>query len=361
MPERVAYLHVGPPKTGTTHLQALLYANVDLLAGHGLRVIGNHALHFNAASELRGVTGPTRRSVPTGRWAKVCAQVLGSERSDVVLSNERYSLLDAEQAGRAVRDLEATGREVRVVLTMRDPVAIEPSRWQESVKNGASRPWDEFVRDGLQHPERVRNAQRCRRVLDVWPAVVGADRVDVVTVPPAGAPRDLLTSRFFTVLDRADAVPALAPGRRTNPSLDHAATEILRVLQERVDLPAVVQRSWVKSFLANRVLAGAPRTTGSPRLAGEAYAVQRAEGEHLADRIRDLGLRVEGDLADLVCTPEDDRGDAPTIPPDVRAELALTVAAALLERAAEEHAEQAARDELAREDHADAAADEGGR
>ena len=65
------FVHPGPPKTGTTFIQTLLYSNADALRRHGLAVVGSQAQHFNVANELlqtrsrRGKAVPGRR--PRGR------------------------------------------------------------------------------------------------------------------------------------------------------------------------------------------------------------------------------------------------------------------------------------------------------
>lgn len=295
------FFHVGPPKSGTTYLQGLLYANPEAFARAGVSVVGTHRLHYRAASELTGRKNRLARALPNGLWDQV-AGLVAAEDGDVVISQERYSLLDAEDAQRVVESL--ADRELHVVLTLRDPVAVEPSRWQEQLKNGGDLTWQQFCARTVDEPGLLARRQRARKVLEVWPGLVPPERIHVVTVPAPGAPPEELFARFARVLGVDLSVADLAEPERSNPSLDLASSELVRRINAaRPGLGDHAQRSEIKEFLANGALS---RRRGGvkPKLAGEAFAVARAEGTFIADRVRELGLPVTGDLADLVSAEE---------------------------------------------------------
>ncbi len=331
------FFHLGPPKTGTTYLQGLLYANRAAFAAAGTTVVGTHRLHYGAASELSGVKHRLAGSLPQGMWDRVAAEVAEVD-GDVVISQERYSLVGVEGARRIVESL--ADRELHVVLTLRDPVAVEPSRWQEQLKNGGDLTWPEFCARTVEDPEVLARRQRARTVLDVWPDLVPPARIHVVTVPPAGAPPEELLRRFAEVLGVPLSVSDLAAPERSNPSLDLPGSELVRRINAASPgLEPHAQRSEIKEFLANGALSRR-RDAVKPRLAGEAFAVARAEGHRVADRVRELGLPVTGDLADLVSAAEGTAQEAAAAVSD--ADLLETATEALVALAARSHAHKRA-------------------
>lgn len=296
MPRQV-FAHIGLPKTGTTYLQALMYANRDSFAAQGVTVSGTHALHYSAASELAGKRPRRARRLPEGAFERVRRQV-GAARTDRVLfSNERYSLLTSPGAGRFAEGF--ADAELHLLVTVRDLVAAEPSAWQEYVKNGGTLGWLDFCADGLADPERLRNRRRVRRVLEVWPELIAPERIHVVTVPPPGSPRELILERFCGVLGvDPHRLDTLEPPRQ-NTSLDYPSTELIRLLNgHRPGLSVRVQRDEVKQYLANGVLS---RRSGTvrPVLAGEARDLARSENAWARERLATGGFDVVGDLADL--------------------------------------------------------------
>ena len=322
MPTTV-HAHIGVPKTGTTYLQALLYANRDAFRQQGVTVVGRHRMHFDAASEITGARPKSTGAVPTGRWARVVRAVEKVDTPGAVFSSERYSLARLPGARTLVDTLRAssTSTEVHIVVTVRDMVAAEPSAWQEYVKNGGTRSWPEFCAAAVADPNELRRRRRIRRVLDVWPEVLPPEHLHVVTVPPPGSPRGLLFERFCSVLGVDPAAMDTLEVERRNTSLDFVATEMLRRVNAREPrLPVAAQRSEIKKFLANGALSRRDVSI-RPALSGEALDLARAENDRLAERIRTAGLDVVGDLADL-------HGEHPDAPPsyDVPAEDLLDAA-----------------------------------
>ncbi|RYP88423.1 hypothetical protein EKO23_03610 [Nocardioides guangzhouensis] len=297
MPSRV-FAHIGLPKTGTTYLQALLYANRDAFARQGVTVIGRHRLHYDAASEISGAKSKRTGRVPTDRWAKVVKLVEAAPTRGAVLSSERYSLVARREDVAAFVESLA-GADVHLVVTVRDLVAAEPSAWQEYVKNGGTRSWPDFCAHGVADPYRLQQRRRIRRVLTIWPPVVPPERIHVVTVPPPGGPRERLFERFCSVLGVDPRAMDTLEAERRNTSLDFVATEMLRRVNAREpELPVPVQRGEIKRFLADGELSRRSSTI-RPALEGEALALARAENDWLVETLSTGGFHVVGDLADL--------------------------------------------------------------
>ena len=332
MVQRV-FVHPGPPKTGTTYLQTLLYANVDSLRRQGVLMAGSQRANFNAANDLRETRSRRGKTVPKGAWDRMCGLVREYD-GDAVMSCERYSLLHAPHVQRIVDELDE--REVHVVLTLRDVAAVLPASWQEALKNGSSTTWADFCDRLTTDPAALRRVSRAHFALRVWSGVLPPDRVHVVTVPPPTAPRTLLLERFCEVVGVDPDRLAVQEAPRANTSLDLVGAEVVRRLNASadVDLSPQTHHSEIKKFLTAQVLA-TKRRADRPRLTGAAFAAARAESEQLYGRIEADGLKVVGDLADLTCTPVPDDDASAEPDKDAVIDAAVEAIGALADRSAQ--------------------------
>lgn len=324
---RRLFLHVGPPKTGTTYLQGLLHANRETLRTAGLEVLGTHDEHFRAANELMGRPGRRGEQVPDGAWEHV-RQLLDDADADAVASCERYSMLRGPEIARLRGDLP--GHEIHVVLTLRDATLMLPSQWQEYVKNGTDLSWGEFSRRVAEEPKFRARLTRVRRVLDGWAGTVPTEHLHVVTVPPPGGPRTELRDRFCAVLGVPPATLGAEPPA-VNESVDLAGAELIRRLNEDAPLHPQVQHTEIKGFLVPEVLAQ-ERGSAPPRLAGEAFAAARRESERQVELVRQSGHPVVGDLADLLSAQPPEEPAPTEVSDEEVSELAVRSVSALAQR-----------------------------
>lgn len=147
--------------------------------------------------------------------------------------------------------------------------------------------------------------QDVARVVQDWATAVGPDRVHLVTLPPPGSSPDILWHRFGRVIGvDASRYERTDEPIRTNTGLDLGAAEFLRRLNER--LPSDVTRATyirnVKHVLGKRALAkrGAAH---KPQLTAEQYEVVVDHSHRLVEHFREIGVDVEGDLAELIPPP----------------------------------------------------------
>jgi hypothetical protein len=311
------FLHVGAPKTGTTFLQHVLWANRSALARQGALYWGDvPGAHFYAAQDLRGrYFRGHRHPRVSGAWDRLAKAAREWSGPTVLISHEILATCDPDEASRAVESLRP--HEVHVVYSARDLARQIPAMWQESVKNGRVVPYQRYLQTlQADDPQLVgRIFWRTQDALDVlgrWGTAVPADRVHVLTVPPRGAEGDLLWQRFcgLTGLDAT----ALDSTVRThgNVSLGLAEGELLRRINERVkgDLTWPEHETLLKNFLTKRVLTGRPGATrtGIP-VADREWVLQRSRVmvEGLAAR----GYDVAGALDELV---PDFTGEPDTVP-----------------------------------------------
>ena len=294
MTQRV-FLHPGPLKTGTTYLQSLLYANRGSFLAQDITIVGDQGSHYRVANELMRRKSLRTTQVPKGAWKRTRAAVLRSP-GDVVMSCERYSLFRVEHVRRVLEDL--ADREVHVVLTLRDLVAVLPARWQEGIKNGGTATWAEFQDRIAEDPARIRKMTRAMSTLEAWAAALPAERIHVVTVPPPSAPRTLLFERFCEALGADPTRLETLEAARANPSMDLVTTELIRRVnaQGAVKLSGPAQQSEIKSFLARELAA---KNQYRAELTAAVLEVAKAETQALIRRIETGGFHVVGELNDL--------------------------------------------------------------
>jgi hypothetical protein len=336
---RQAFLHVGAPKTGSTFLQALLWANRDVLTTQSVHMLGeNQGQHYRAGHDLRGLPfDPADPGVDwTGAWDRMAERAEASEHNGVVISDEHLAALSPAQVDRAVTSLRP--REVHVVYCTRDLPGLMPSEWQEFVKHGATATYDDWAEAVLSSAEegpgrwfwRVHDVQS---VVARWATRVAHDRIHVITMPESSAPRTELWRRFASVLgcdpDVIEDLPSTA-----NPSLGPAAAEVLRRVNDSLpdDFPRWHRTGIVRDVLANDVLnpIGPP---GRPRLRRD-LADQVLERAELTRQILPtLGCRVVGSLSDL--DPDRSRLDGEDAPSDdAVAELSVAALAGFVQATA---------------------------
>lgn len=232
MAERVV-LHVGSPKSGTTYLQNRLFANADELAQHGVVTPGRrrgerYALPFLAALDLLGIDGlgplPTEYG---GRWSDL-VRLTRRTRGTVVISHEVLARADIAVAAPALAEL-AGGATVEIVLTARDLGRSLPAAWQEALKHGGTSSFAQYLRRARRGRAGMVRSMDPVEVLSAWAAGVAADRVHVVTAPPAGSDPEELWRRFSAALGIEPTWAATVP-THDNPSPGVAGAQLLRAL-----------------------------------------------------------------------------------------------------------------------------------
>ena len=311
MAERVV-LHVGLMKSGTSFIQQVLSHNRQALRDHDVLFPSPWRLQVQAVRDViaHGDGGQQPPLADDGPWRRLVAEVQGWPGT-VALSMEFLGPRGPAKAQQILADFAPA--HVEVVISARDLARTIPAMWQEQVQNRGTRTWDEYlagVRDeDRENPGPGRSfwfRQDVPRITEVWQGAAGRDNVVLLTVPPPGTPPSVLWDRFASVLGVDSTNLDLEVP--SNPSLGLAALLVLRQLNVRLQAreralgPDRYERV-VKQLLAKRGLAGRP---GDTRLGYRADWVA-ARGDQDVERLRELGVRVVGDLEDLRCHPVEGR------------------------------------------------------
>jgi len=303
------HVHVGPPKSGSTFLQSVLFANRAALRTAGVVVPGpDWPTHRRACVQLmrRAAGVPARLPAgapPRDRWDRLVREVHDSGAHTGVLSAEQLSVAAPHSVAAVVESF--TPAEVHVIYAARDLAAVVPADWQTRLRNRVAPTWREFCAS-VREPRGRRSLggvfwdhQDPAAVLPRWLRHVPHDRVHVLTVPRAGADPALLWRRFCAASGlEADSYSLDVP--RNNISLGGVEAEVLRRLTARVAgrLPVPVYTDLVKFFVVREVL---ERREQSFRLvlpeAEHAWLDPRAE--QAIRYLREAEFAVEGDLDEL--------------------------------------------------------------
>lgn len=347
MADRV-FIHVGAPKSGTTYLQSVLWANKARLATAGILLPGKVEFDHNLAAVVARSDeehGHRARRI----WSRMLAEV-NAWPGTAILSNEWFSLADEDHAAGFVNTFQ--GAQVHLVFTARDFLGIVPAAWQERLKLGHASTLGEFL-PTLEAPGERWSWWTLdpAEVLARWGASVPPERVHVVTVPPSGSDPNLLWERFC----EACAIPAdICDLSQTsaNESLGAESAGLLeRIgprLRDAVDAdtaPWTEQYRWLRRYVGHRLLV--PRGGSKIALRDDDVARLRLRSGDSIDRLKSAGYDVVGDLSDLVAA----RIPASAVHPDDVSDTALLDVASdlvvdLLRRARDEahRADQAERD-----------------
>jgi hypothetical protein len=332
-------LHIGEPKTGTTFLQQVMWRNRAALAGQGVVLPGHHPQdHFRASQDLRGIQ--KLPSDPAGSWTgewEILASEARQAQQVAVISHELFSAADPPQAERAVQALQPA--EVHLVITVRDMASLLPAEWQETVKHRNSRGWDDWLGDVIDResvsPDRRQwwfwRVHDTLAILDIWSRHLPAERVHVISAPPATAGTGLLWERFASVLG-VDPGSVDLSRARANSSLGMPEIEFLRRLNEELpdEVPDWFYMWNVKEALAHQTLAARP-TRGRLILPPDRYPWAEAHADTLVSGLRKSSYDLVGDLDELLPRPASEAGPRPAEQPAEQVlEVAVQSAAALI-------------------------------
>jgi hypothetical protein len=341
MAERV-YLHVGLPKTATTYLQTILWANRDVLEQQGVRLPGHsRRAHLWASRVIRGHPAATEEASPRqhGAWDRLRADV-AQWHGTALISHEFFAAASTEQAP----------AEVHLVLTGREPLGLFTASWQESIKNRDTTAMADYGRTESTSSTAVWNWRTLdiHLVLERWSPVFPSELVHVLPLPGADAPRREIWDRFARLLD-VDPDSVDLTQSFPNASMGVVEAETLRRINRHLeDFNTAIDRgTYIRTFLADERLV--PRN-GDPFWPDEERIEEiRKRGRAAVDYIAAQKFHVIGDLDALLVPDELEPRRVPeSVTDDEVAQVAVELAATLLHDVRDlRHQRRALRDELA--------------
>jgi hypothetical protein len=297
------FIHVGPPKTGTTFVQDNLYHWRTALAEQGI-VLPSQRRHDDwlAALDVRGdhtagfgAGGEVSRAGAEGAWQRLVRAVDGAHGT-VVISQEILATADDAHAQEAMASFGSA--EPHLVVTARDPERQLLSSFQQRIKNGHTHTFKKTV-ETISARRALHPSQRLPDVIRRWGSSLPPGHVHVVTVPQPGADPRILWDRFAAVIgfDASDCEPILGS---SNTSLGKVQVELLRQVNEALDgrIPHPQYAHVVLRNLTHKVLAHAPDSTPFA-LDPQMWPVVDDMADEWVDFLTSGGFDIVGDLAEL--------------------------------------------------------------
>jgi hypothetical protein len=300
--QRRVYLHLGLPKTATTYLQTIMWAERDRMRAEGVLLPGDERRdHLWSSRIVRGAGRlETRPEKQRTAWQRLRDEI-AAWPGTAVISHEFFAAASAEQAEQTLAELAPA--EVHLVATAREPLGLFAASWQEALKNRDLRRLEDYPGPVAESPHAIWNWRTLdlRLVLERWAATLPAAQVHVLPLPGRGAPRDLIWKRFAGLIgldpeayDTNHAFP--------NTSMGAAEAETLRRvnehLAERDLLGSSLERgTMIRTYLADERLV--PRK-GERFWPGPAQVEDcRRRAAETVEYVTARGFDVVGDLADL--------------------------------------------------------------
>jgi hypothetical protein len=243
--------HIGAHKTGTTYVQAALTALAPRLREHGVLV--PNLWHQHARQPGHHQLAQRLSEAAFVELAQDFAGIRQAGFDRVVISSEALTTIDDNAIAllaRLVGDDEA-----RFVFHCRRPSDLLPSNWQETVRQGATRPLPAFVADALGRGTKG-SILNFGLKLAPFARAFGRNRIDIVSYSAVmDAERDLVehfVSRFLPgIAITADEVRA-ATGESRNASWPFWRIELLRALNAlavaRGKPPSAGIRMWLTRY-----------------------------------------------------------------------------------------------------------------
>lgn len=350
LPAGSRLVHIGPHKTGSTAIQVALLEARPRLAEHGVvYATGGSSHRPDKAGWALGVRGKPVGSEqpPIKHWHRLVREVTDAGDRRVCVSNEDFGRATPEQARRLVADLG--GDAVHVVAVARRLDRYLPSQWQERVKAGDRRPYDEWLRAVLAPDDEfdwdrknVWYSHDLAQLVPRWLDVVGPDRFTLILSDEAD--RELLPGTFEGLLGLPPGTVRPNPSR-SNRGLSLAETELVRAVHGILDDAGWTRpqrRRWVKvGVLADMQRRPVPPGPKSPPLPAWAVEDLRERSERRVEQARSLGVRIVGDPESMRMPADVPVADGPPEPPALDVDVAAAAVAAVVDLALRREGEAA--------------------
>jgi len=228
----LSIVHIGTHKTGTTAFQTYLTNNRDHFAAAGIDVYLDpdtgraQAHHFPLVTVRRALTFPLRRRLPDSTLDEAVEDLTDSisrymaERRDVdvLISHEALSFIRSVDEVRHLQRLVGDGRDVRILLVLREPTAFLESWRAQLAKRGHN--YGSQYSTGIGYTEPDSWLVDYPRLIDCYRQVFGEENVIVL-------------SHEEEMASHGSVVPALARECGLDPALLPAGWEEQRNVRPR--------------------------------------------------------------------------------------------------------------------------------
>ena len=311
LPPGARLIHIGPAKTGTTSVQAAMWAHRADLRQQGVRYAGRGRHSASATRSLIGrgsVFGEDGSPPPVRTWERLAREIRTADEPRVVLSSEFLSHAKDDTIRRIVDDIDLA--RIHVAVTLRPVPRMLSSLWQQGVQVGGIVGFEDWLlerlgRDGAIPDHPLWRTQRHDRLIERWAGVVGRDRVTAIVVDQND--HAWVLRAFEALLGiRSGTLQLQVDYQNRSLMLDEA--EAIRSLNQRLRDLGVSRGDHTYLVRHGGARAMKLRQPGASerRVATPMWAHERAciVGEAAVAGIRASGVRVVGELDRLLVDPD---------------------------------------------------------
>jgi hypothetical protein len=334
LPEGSRIVHIGPHKTGTTALQAAFWNHRKAVAKQGVQYASNgrHAMTAVLAG-IEHISPWTvdKRPPPMWKWERLLNDIRSSKAKRVLLSSEFFADAKPENAARVIQQLDP--KRVQIVVTLRPLSRILTSQWQQFVQNQNTFGFEEFLQKTLEDPHPAKPPVFWRRhrhddLVKRWADLVGPDHLTVVALNEGD--RDMVLRAFEQITGLKTGTlqpdPTIQNRSMTLPEIE--TIRHFNIAFKEKNLPSLLYMR-IMRFGATFVMQQRTPDPSEPKIELPEWSVEpiRAIATEMMDNIRATGVRVVGDLDDMLYVPKPRTGPAPevNVSPEVAASAALGV------------------------------------
>ena len=321
LPANSIMLHIGAHKTGTTSLQAALFAASKQLEEQGvinLVADGDETANPAARAVQRlPSSGSAGAPVDYNVWTTLVRQAQAYPNQLVSISAEAFAVSESLVIKKIVNDLGLD--RLQVVITLRPLGKILPSQWQQDL-HGAwlSVEFEEWLRQTLKEARPIKKIgplqvphqfwfrHRHDALLQRWIDAVGRDRITLVV---ADDQRKSSLLEHFEKLLSLSAGTLTSTGITRNQSMTLPEMQIMQRYGELLESSElgkkiVAQSRYHKALRILRKMR--PENENDARLIVPAWSYERvSEIQHeMVERMQASGVAVIGTLNQLNWLPE---------------------------------------------------------
>ncbi|MFT4804040.1 MAG: hypothetical protein ACI9YE_001238 [Psychroserpens sp.] len=253
MNNKKIYLHIGLEKTGSTFIQSVLFANKEALYDGGIEYPDGLFRYENmmeltsAYADEYNLINVLRPKSTAGFRKELVEYILSKTESNIVFSSEHLSsrLQSIEQVYLLLNDLKVANHEIIILAYVRSPKEWVISQYCQYIKSGGKATLSSYLSNNVRLDTYIKKALSPASNIKMW--------LDTKLISSAHIEKYEDAKKFglinsFKNIIGINILPLESPNNNTNPSLNNAQTELLRLFNN------VVTNRFLRKILVKMLL-----------------------------------------------------------------------------------------------------------